>query len=513
MKHTFYFGLLLAAVISLQVNGQSVSDIKLPPGLGMSNQLEYSYDVENETEILENWFNLDYRYGIFSTGIRFDVFQPNDPSNAINRGKVRYADISYKYLKAELGNKKRGLDITIGNYYELFGRGMILKSYEDRAIRIDNNLLGVNVSARYDGLRLTALTGMAENSVGEREDVLHAFDLEYRFAKFLRAGGTFAVNRPDDSNISPTRMASMRIQPSFWNFDFYGEYGMKFNDDISNNYFNGEDKYVGEAIYGNMNFYYGNFGLSAEYKKYDNFAFTSNDQSVSYNTPPAVKRDQQYILLNRHSTEINANNEQGFQLELNYNISEHTTAVANYSYSETLGSSSFYQEQRGQNRESSKFYEDVYVNLQHEWSDKFTSIVAFGYGEEYYTLTKSITPIVELRYYADEINSFKLIAEHQQTQSLATNEKYYDDVLVLEYLRSPKFSVSIVSEMLTTEPEEGHTVRNMWNFIQFGYKFWEHTDVSVAIGSRQAGTICIGGVCRYEPEFRGVELKMRTILY
>jgi hypothetical protein len=33
------------------------------------------------------------------------------------------------------------------------------------------------------------------------------------------------------------------------------------------------------------------------------------------------------------------------------------------------------------------------------------------------------------------------------------------------------------------------------------------------VGSRQAGNICIGGVCRYEPEFRGIELKMNTRLY
>ena len=48
----------------------------LPDGLGLSNQLEYSYDVDLERQVLENWFNLDYSKGIFSSGLRFDIFEP-----------------------------------------------------------------------------------------------------------------------------------------------------------------------------------------------------------------------------------------------------------------------------------------------------------------------------------------------------------------------------------------------------------------------------------------------------
>lgn len=91
-----------------------------------------------------------------------------------------------------------------------------------------------------------------------------------------------------------------------------------------------------------------------------------------------------------------------------------------------------------------------------------------------------------------------------------TQEQYYDDAITLEYLRSPKFSVSVVSEMQTTEPETDRTVRKFWSFIQFGYNIGDHTDVSILFGTRQAGNICIGGVCRYEPEFSGIEFKMFT---
>ena len=84
----------------------------LPDGLGLSNQLEYSYNVENKIEIFENWFTLDYNKNIFSAGLRFEVFQPNDPDPSISRGKVKYADIAYKYFTVDIGDVEEGLNIN-----------------------------------------------------------------------------------------------------------------------------------------------------------------------------------------------------------------------------------------------------------------------------------------------------------------------------------------------------------------------------------------------------------------
>ncbi|MCK7520955.1 MAG: DUF6029 family protein [Ignavibacteriales bacterium] len=89
---------------------------------------------------------------MFSTGLRFEVFQPNDPDPSISRGKEKYAGVDYIYFKADIGERNEGLEIIGGNYYTLFGRGMVLKSYEDRAIRIDNNLLGLRVAGKICGI-------------------------------------------------------------------------------------------------------------------------------------------------------------------------------------------------------------------------------------------------------------------------------------------------------------------------------------------------------------------------
>ncbi len=198
MKKTFCSYILVLIVLSLNnitpIYSQTESSgITWPQGLGFANQLEYSYNVDGDYDILENWLNLDYFQGIFSAGLRLDVFEPNDPDPSISRGKEKYAEIDYKYIQANIGDKKEGLEIIGGNYYTLFGRGMVLNSYEDRAIRVDNNLLGVKVTGKYAGLVLTGLSGMAANFRNERKDILHAVDLEYRNWKPIKIGAYCCV--------------------------------------------------------------------------------------------------------------------------------------------------------------------------------------------------------------------------------------------------------------------------------------------------------------------------------
>ena len=505
--------LIFILVTSTKIFSQADSRwFLLPDGLGLQNQLEYSYNVENKIEILENWLTLDYNKNIFSAGLRFEVFQPNDPDPSISRGKVKYADIAYKYIAVDIGDVEEGININVGNYYKLFGRGLVLKSYEDRNIRVDNNLLGVKVEANYMGFTLSALSGSAANAVNERQDILHAADLQYTGFDFIKLGTTFASNLPPTDGVARTSLASLRIQPSYWNFDGYAEYGIKSNKDIQSQIFNDDEWKIGEAFYGSLNFYYDAFSIVGEYKYYDNYAFTSSDGTIYYNTPPSLRKEYTYVLLNRHPSPLDQSNEEGYALEVNYNFSDETSFIANYGITQTLPTSSYYQRVNDISLPITTQLEEVFLQATHNWNKSFTTIAAFGYNQELSTNTKNITPILENKFYFDDINTIKLVLEHQQTENLSTDEKYYDDVINIEYLRSPNFSVAVVAELQTKEPEPGNVVRKFWSFIQFGYKIGNHTDLSLLLGTRQAGNICIGGICRYEPAFQGVEIKMLTRL-
>ena len=481
----------------------------LPSGLSLSNQMKYSYDQDLKREIFENWFNADYRYGIFKAGIRFDIFQPNDPNPAISRGKEKYADIAFKYLSVTLGKRKKKLDITAGNFYSVFGRGLVVKIFENRNIRVDNNLLGAKFFARYGNFYLTAFSGMPENSKAERKDILHAADLYYKGIKRTRIGISFASNRPYVDGFATTNLLSGRISSRFSHIDFYGEYAVKQNTDLEKKI---DRNIVGKGIYGNLNFYFGSFSISGEYKYYDNFGFTSYDGTVIYNTPPSTTQDYSYVLLNRHPHALNRDNEQGGQIAANYVFDKTFDIKMNFGITKTLDKNSFYQIIKGTNAEVRTQLTEAYFQLHKDW-EKFMTIFAFGYSKELSANTENYTPIFEGRYFIDDENTIRAVWEHQQVTVISTEEKYYDDVLTLEWLRSPNLVVSFVGEMQTREPTAGNIHREFWAFGMITYNIFDGSELSLLIGSRHAGNICIGGVCRYEPEFKGIELKMTNRIF
>ncbi len=500
--------LLLSLLICSTVIAQDIPAPKLPKGVTILNQTKASYDLEKKISIFEDWFNLDYRYENFSAGIRYESFLPNDPSPAISRGKEKYSDIAFKYFTLNFGNKKSNLEITAGNYYALVGRGMVLRSYEDRNLRLDNNLQGVLFKANYSNFRFTGLTGSAANSNNERKDILYLADLEYRGVKWIKGGITLASNKPEFDNIARTDIGSLRLEASLGALDGYFEYGVKKNADIQNSVFNSSESIVGKGLYASLSYYYDIFSIIGEYKLYDNFGFRSFDQTVSYNQPPATRKDHSYQLFNRHPSTLDADNEQGYQIEANANLSDNSALLLQFAEIKTLGSDSYIQRIYGQNLDPRIKLREVYGQYSNEWSDKFKTTFALGYNEELDENTKNFTGVLDLRYSIDRRNTLRFIFEHQQSNNRTTLEDYYSDVLSMEYLRSPKYSLAIVTEVKTREPIPGNIVRLLWSYVQGTIKIGEHTDLSLLAGSREAGIICIGGVCRYEPEFRGIELKM-----
>ncbi len=501
---------LLLVVLSLFVNQKYFSQsFDLPSGLSLSNQMKYSYDQELKREIFEDWFNADYRYGIFTGGLRLVTFQPNDPNPAISRGKEKFSGIDFIYLKTTLGKRKRGLDITAGNFYSIFGRGLVVKIFENRNIRVDNNLLGAKFYARYGGFYLTAFSGMAENSKAERKDILHAADLEYRGIRKMKFGFSVASNRPYLEGVATTTLVSARYSARFRNFDIYGEYAVKQNYDLQKQI---NRNIIGRGIYGNLNFYFGSFSVSTEYKFYDNFKFTSYDGTVIYNTPPSTTQDYSYILLNRHPHALNQDNEQGGQIAVNYVFDSSLDFKANFGITKTLGQNSFYQIIRGTHNAVRTQLTEAYAQLHKDW-ERFMTIIAFGYSKELSANTENYTPIFEGRYYINDENTLRFVLEHQQVKVISTLEKYYDDVITLEWLRSPNLVFSFVGEMQTKEPTTGNIQRHFWAFGMITYNIFNGSEVSLLIGSRHAGNICVGGVCRYEPEFSGVELKMTNRIF
>ncbi|MCK4596393.1 hypothetical protein KAU04_00080, partial [bacterium] len=92
-------------------------------GFDLSNQMEYSWDTEDET--LENWLDVNYRMDILTTGLRYEVFQPSKTGQ-------RKEEVSFIYFQVE----KDDITLRVGDYYANFGRGLTLRAHEDRDLRV-----------------------------------------------------------------------------------------------------------------------------------------------------------------------------------------------------------------------------------------------------------------------------------------------------------------------------------------------------------------------------------------
>ena len=73
-----------------------------------------------------------------SSGLRYENYQ--NVMLGFPEG-YRGEGITYRYLQF----KQDGLDITVGNFYEQFGTGMVFRSYEERGLGYDNAMDGVRI--------------------------------------------------------------------------------------------------------------------------------------------------------------------------------------------------------------------------------------------------------------------------------------------------------------------------------------------------------------------------------
>ena len=161
--NTKLFLSLLAGMTLLAINLSGQSDENKAVVIG-NFQLDGQYYLEDsaisavvpeETMALSGFGNILYRKGKFSAGIRFETYLPAPvgyPAGASWSG----TGIGYRF--AQYSDDL--FDITVGNFYEQFGNGMIMRTWEDRGLGVDYMLDGVRLKVRpSDWTEITAIYG------------------------------------------------------------------------------------------------------------------------------------------------------------------------------------------------------------------------------------------------------------------------------------------------------------------------------------------------------------------
>jgi len=444
--------------------------------ISASNQLEYSSDRDTHQDIFHNWTDLDLTYGIYRVNLRYEAHQPDDWGQNWQKLSFRNFKLSSEFL-----------EISAGNYYVIFGRGLILRSYENRDLRHDNNLDGVKGTIDFEGFNLTLLGGTATGKYERLNDPLHAADGKIAFTDWMTLGGSYL--RTHITDLGLVRLFGTKASISLPHVDLYAEYAEKDNP---------PGEYVpndGRGIYLSTNIYTAGMALALEYKDYDKFDFTNQD--VTFNNPPSLAREHMYTLLNRHAYVLDLFDERGYQAEITSTPTDQLSLVANYSYTT--------------DRKDKLIFSEVYGELEYDYQDRATLKGGFSRAENKKEegFPVRLAPIFDLVYYLSEGNSVNFVLEHLYTDRYDGKLTYYDQILSLSLSHSPTISLTFTYERTTEwEIRENWPDKKNWFISTLDLALGENHNLSLSVGSRRKGKVCAGGVCVDKPALDGFEIKL-----
>lgn len=438
----------------------------------------------------------------------------------------------------------KGFELTAGDFYEQFGSGFILRTYENRSLGIDNSIRGgrLKVSA-LNGIRLTALGGVQRRYWDwKKTSQVYGGDAQFVLQDLFRPlsehnvswtlGASYVLKHEDDQTIMvpghnwrlnlPKAVNAFDVRSEFMKngFAVLGEFAWKGQDpSFDNNYTYGN----GTAVL--LSGSYSRSGLSAliQAKRSENMSFRSqramSGTSAFLNNMPVFSYLHTYALaaLYPYATQA-APGEWAFQGQFGYNFKRKTALGGKYgtkvkvnlSYINALTDIPGNFGEMGSNGPAPKFfhmgqsyYHDFNIQIDKKWSRSVSQI--FMYMNQMYDKileghpedgkVKSNIFVVDTKWKIS--NRYTL---RNELQYLHTKQDQRDWLYGLVELSIAPYLMVSASDMWNC----GDTDTHYYNFgIAGNYKA---NRMALSYGRTRAGFNCAGGVCRYVPATRGFQI-------
>ena len=494
--------------------------------------------------------NINYTQGNFSAGFRYESYL-----NSVLGfpGRFKGSGLGYRY--ARWVDKDKGVDVTIGNFYEQFGSGIILRSYEARNLGLDNALDGFRIILTpFKPLKVKMLYGKQrldlDSELINGDGIIRGIDAElslnelipnYANAK-LKITPTYSfVSRFQDGGniIKDTLILELPQNVGAWDYGVTMQYEMwkfgvsrteKINDPSADN---GYIYKEGEAL---MYFLTGNIkdlSFLLQRSTTDNMSFRSDRDLLLFDAPinniPTITKTHTYNLaatLYPYATVING--ESSFRGELYYNLKRGSKLGGKYgtkmnlvfATSYSLDTTNFGREEGrpdlvyGYQRNSWGFgdslnVQDISFEIERKFSKKFKA-KAMYMNLQFNTLATPVTTDFKGIVYADifvletQIKTAKRQSLRTEFQALFTEQDKGDwATVVAEYTWSPHWFASVIDQYNFGNPDEAKRVHYI--FGSAGYINGSHR-LSLGYGKRREGIFCVGGVCRAVPASSGLEM-------
>ncbi|MBA5793671.1 hypothetical protein H1R17_05560 [Flavobacterium sp. xlx-214] len=508
-------------------------------------------EKEAEDRFRSNTYvKLDYFKNKWEFGLQVESYYPK----AIINYSPDLKDVNIGTIYARYNDIDNGVNITLGHFYEQFGSGLILRSWEDRALGVNNAIFGMNAKLRLaNNLDLTALTGKQRVGMGFdfSDSYIMGTNLEFNAAGALnlektdlRFGASYVGRLDQKAEVEYqgvhdlTNVVSGRFNFGTGGFNLGGEYVHKQKDILVEigDYMDGIFK-DGNALLINLGYNEGNFGSSVNLRRMENMSFYSersftgnvyNKGVVNY--VPALTKQYDFSLQNIYVYQAQPHldffqarksGEIGGQYDLFYDFAEGSALggkhgmhlAVNGSYWSGLKSTYDFNNNTVDNeflKFGQKYYSDIAVEVRKNWTSSFQTITM--YMNQYYN-----APMLESKFEEIKTNiaSFEGLYNFTETSSVrlqlqhmwAKTDKRDWAAGLLEFVPNSMFSI-YVTDMYNygnTHPE------SRVHYYSVGGSFSKGaTRIAVNYGRQRGGLMCVGGVCRYVPESNGITLNLTT---
>ncbi|MEI7594708.1 MAG: DUF6029 family protein [Bacteroidota bacterium] len=497
----------------------------------------------SEKVLMNAFTNINYTNGNFAAGIRYESYL-----NPLLGFDPRYkgSGIAYKYATY----KANELEITVGNYYEQFGSGLIFRSYEERGLGIDNAMNGLRLKYNPSkGIYLKGIIGKQRFFFDEGEGIIRGvdgdIDLNEAIPMFTNAktkviiGGSFVSKFQKDADpkyVLPENVASYggRINLTCGKFGLLSEYAYKINDPSSANNFIYKP---GEALLVTASFSQKKgLGLILSAKRTDNMSYhssrTETGNALIMNYLPALTRQHVYTLSAMYPYASQANGEMAFQGDLMYKIQKGTllggkygTSIAvNYSRAnniektqindtiliDTKGTMGYKSDFFAIGKE--KYFEDINVEISKKVSSKFKFLLSYLnqvynksviQGNKSYGTVYSDIVILDMSYKIKPTHALRLELQH-----LSTKQDYGAwGMGLLEYTIAPKWFFTVMDQY---NYGNKHVDKRI-HYMNCAIGFTKNSNrFQLGYGKQREGIICVGGVCRNVPASNGFTLTITS---
>lgn len=498
-------------------------------------------DQPESKALLSSYANIYYTVGNFKAGVRMESYLPRiqgypDRFDGTGLG-MRYVGYSNSFV-----------DVTLGNFYEQFGAGLLFRSYEDRALGYDNNMDGMRLIVRpYKGVTLKGVYGnqrlaFQEGKVVKAAGIVRGADAEVHLNQSLTfmneskldvvLGASFVSKFQKDDNaelILPQNVGSYggRLGLRYGKFSLNAEYAYKENDPSEDNNYSYNP---GQAALVNLGYSQKGLGIVLSAKSVDNMSLRSDRsktlQDAMVNYLPALNKTHTYNLVaTLYPYATQPMGEVAYQAEVLYTIKKGSKLGGKYGMPINVNFSTAYgpiQHTSGVNpldsngitytgrlfdQSSLQYWQDINVNITRKFNKDFSLTLAYyniRLNNDISKISDDASGIIDSHIGVIEMN-YKINKSHAlraEIQGLFTDKDKGDwATVVLEYTISPNWFFSVMDQYNYGNSEADKRLHYLIG--SFGY-VRESSRFMVSYGRQRAGLFCVGGVCRFVPASNGL---------